>query len=216
MSTPVLGSQSYSITPDVNGIPVLLGINTPVVQSDVLANRPVPGNIGNLFISTDTNVMYRDGGTQWNQLSTGHILQQVFGNIPAQIGTTQTLYGNTAPTISQGFQIWSTSFTPISSTSTILIMFNLMLDDNYNSRQITTTVFGGNSTLLGSTSVYLTTAGKPVNTSIIRAHNPGSTSTIIYSARVGANGSGIVYVNQGLTATLGGSAASSFTIFEFI
>jgi hypothetical protein len=215
MSTPVLGSQSYSITPDVNGIPVLLGINTPVVQSDVLANRPVPGNIGNLFISTDTNVMYRDSGTQWNQLSTGHILQQVFGNIPAQTGTAQTTYGNTAPTISQGFQIWSTSFTPISSTSTILIMFALMLDDNTSARQITTTVFG-NSALLGSTSSYLTTTGKPIDASIIRTHNPGSTSTITYSARVGAYGSGTVYVNQGATATLGGSAASSFTIFEFI
>lgn len=215
MSTPILGSQSYSLTPDVNGIPVMLGINTPLVQSDTLINRPAAGNIGNLFISTDTNNVYRDTGTAWNLLSAGQILQRVFGVVPAQTGTTQIPYDNTTPTIAEGFQIWTQSFTPISPTSTIMIMFGLLLDDNTNNRTLVATLFR-NTTLIGSTAANLGTAGRPINMTVMRIDNPGTTSPITYSVRVGANGSGTVYVNQGSTATLGGSAASNFTIFEFI
>jgi hypothetical protein len=38
---------------------------TPVLLADVFANRPIPGLLGRVFISTDTHVFYRDYGTTW-------------------------------------------------------------------------------------------------------------------------------------------------------
>lgn len=38
---------------------------TPVLLADVFANRPSPGLLGRVFISTDTHVFYRDYGTTW-------------------------------------------------------------------------------------------------------------------------------------------------------
>lgn len=38
---------------------------SPAIYSDVIANRPIPGIPGRLFVSTDTLVIYRDTGSVW-------------------------------------------------------------------------------------------------------------------------------------------------------
>ena len=44
---------------------------SPALYSDILANRPTFGYTGRLFISTDTNEIYRDTGTSWVLISSG-------------------------------------------------------------------------------------------------------------------------------------------------
>ena len=41
---------------------------TPMFFSDIFANRPTAGIIGRIFVSTDTELMYRDTGTTWELL----------------------------------------------------------------------------------------------------------------------------------------------------
>ena len=44
---------------------------SPALYSDIFANRPAFGYTGRLFISTDTNEIYRDTGTSWVLISGG-------------------------------------------------------------------------------------------------------------------------------------------------
>lgn len=44
---------------------------SPALYSDIFANRPAFGYTGRLFISTDTNEIYRDTGTSWVLISSG-------------------------------------------------------------------------------------------------------------------------------------------------
>jgi hypothetical protein len=44
---------------------------SPALYSDTFANRPAFGYTGRLFISTDTNEIYRDTGTAWVLISSG-------------------------------------------------------------------------------------------------------------------------------------------------
>jgi len=50
---------------------VLNQLGSPALYSDIFANRPAFGYTGRLFISTDTNEIYRDTGTGWVLISGG-------------------------------------------------------------------------------------------------------------------------------------------------
>ena len=50
---------------------VLNQLGSPALYSDIFANRPPFGFTGRLFISTDTNEIYRDTGTSWVLISGG-------------------------------------------------------------------------------------------------------------------------------------------------
>jgi len=50
---------------------VLNQLGSPALYSDIFANRPAFGYTGRLFISTDTNEIYRDTGTSWVLISGG-------------------------------------------------------------------------------------------------------------------------------------------------
>jgi len=59
---------------------VLNQFGSPSLNSNILANRPAFGQVGRLFVSTDTLAIYRDTGTAWDNLTSGggsQNLQQV-------------------------------------------------------------------------------------------------------------------------------------------
>lgn len=47
--------------------------NSPSLQQDILANRPVASTVGRLFLATDTNVLFRDTGSSWTALTNNAI-----------------------------------------------------------------------------------------------------------------------------------------------
>jgi len=150
------------------------------------------------------------------------VLQVVTGTIGPSSGTTQVPLDNTVPTDTEGFQIWSRSFTPLSASSTIIISFTLTVSHATAGRTFTTSVFAG-STNIGAAcvSTAITTsfggAVQAANTMSLQvAYAPGSTATITFSARTGTNGSGTAYVNQTSGATMGGSLVTEYTIMEVI
>jgi len=45
---------------------ILNQLGSPSINSNTLANRPSPGQVGRLFVSIDTFEIYRDNGTGWD------------------------------------------------------------------------------------------------------------------------------------------------------
>ena len=45
---------------------ILNELGSPSINSNTFANRPAAGQIGRLFVSTDTYEIYRDNGTTWD------------------------------------------------------------------------------------------------------------------------------------------------------
>ena len=186
------------------------------------AQRPASPTAGMMRFNTTIGASEVYDGIAWAQGSSGStLLQCVHGNIPTITGTTQVPFDDSRPTSSEGFQIWTQSFTPKSAQSKIIISFALSLSHASIGRTFTTSVFAG-STNIGSAfaSIGSTTAlGTPqggVSTAIHNVYIPGSTSTITFSARTGTNGSGTAYVNRNTSNTLNNSAATYYTIMEIL
>src|SRR5574337_568500 len=59
-------------------------------------------------------------------------IQFVSGVIPAISGTGQIPYGNAAPTISNGFEVWSKEFSPSANPSIIKLEATWTADHNTN------------------------------------------------------------------------------------
>lgn len=66
---------------------------TPMFNSDLFANRPAAGIVGRIFISTDTQTIFRDTGTTWDTIGGGG------GTIGGSIATGQVAFGTAANTI---------------------------------------------------------------------------------------------------------------------
>lgn len=213
----VLGTESFLSTPDVNGTLVMLnGGGNDTITSGTTAARPAFGNTGNLYVDTTMGVIFRDTGTAWNPLN--HVLQVVTGNIPATTGTTTVATAlNTVPTIAGGFQIWTTSFTPKSATSRLIVKFTVTASHGNSARPIITSCFAG-STNIGSVVSYMATANVAYPIVFQSVYSPGATTTITISARAGSTGSGTLSIGQysGTTNTLGGAAVTEYTIMEVL
>lgn len=220
MSTTISGQYVFEDTPTVNGNNVLVtGGNTGTITTGTFAARPAASVSGNLYIDTTNNYIWEDNGTSWVQLSTGKVLQTVTGTIAATTGTTQiTTAVTAAPTITDGFQIWTQSFTPISASSKLIIEFNLTISHSTASRVVVLSVFSG-STNIGSVAATNTaTANNPSSFGFYNTFSPASTATITISARIGGVGAGTLSIEQynGTTNTLGGKAVTSYTITEVL
>jgi hypothetical protein len=79
MTTQVLGTYTFLESPTVNGVPIMLNNgSTPAIASGTFASMPAAGNLGTLYVTTDTLKIYRDNGTIW---------QQVVGSVPTTLAT---------------------------------------------------------------------------------------------------------------------------------
>jgi len=87
------------------GFEILNQRGTPMFFSDTFANRPAAGIVGRIFISTDTNEIYRDTGTGWNLIG-----GPGSGTITGSIAANQVAFGTSSGVIggSSNF-LWSNS-----------------------------------------------------------------------------------------------------------
>jgi hypothetical protein len=219
----VLGSESFLSIPDVNGQPVLMnGGNTGSVATGTLAARPVASTAGNLYVDTTSNIIWRDTGIAWVQLgasSSGAVLQVVTGTIPATSGTTVIPLDNTIPTSTEGIQIFTRAFTPVSATSTVIVSYSISVNTNTNNVSVATCVFSG-TTNLGAAVVRCATSSATAGTLYSLTNQvsflPGSTATITISARTGPLASSTCYINSHATAFFGGALVTDYTIMEIV
>jgi hypothetical protein len=75
------------------GFEILNQRGTPMFFSDTFANRPAAGIVGRIFISTDTNEIFRDTGSGWNLIGSGS------GGIGGSIIAGQVAFGTATNTI---------------------------------------------------------------------------------------------------------------------
>lgn len=216
MPTIASGSYTFEDTPTVNGLAVLLnGGGTGTITSGTLAARPAASAAGNLYVDTTNNLLWGDSGAAWVQVSTGRVLQVVSGSIPASSGTATIPLDGTAPLVTEGWQMWTKSFTPLITTSRIIIQFSITTSHSVGTGTNICSVFAGNTNIGAAAartdSVALTASS--ISLSVVYA--PGSTAAITFSARLGNPTVGTSYCNTvGTTNTLGGTLVSEYTITE--
>lgn len=219
MPTIASGLYTFEDTPTVNGLSVMLtGGGTGTITTGTLAARPAAGTAGNLYIDTTSNYIWHDTGTTWDAVGTGRVLQTVTGTIARTTGTTViTTSVTAAPTITDGFNIWTQSFTPISASSKIIISFTLTISSGNANRPVILSVFAGN-TNIGSAAVHCPSANLAAGTGIEVVHSPGSTAAITFTARIGTVGAATLSVEQynGTTNNLGNAAQTEYVIQEVL
>jgi hypothetical protein len=112
---------------------------TPMFFSDTLANRPAAAIVGRIFISTDTNEIYRDTGTAWNLLGGGG------GTIGGSIATGQVAFGSASNTIAGTNNLFWDNSNARLGVGTNTPQTNIQISDNKNgitSLQISNTTTG--------------------------------------------------------------------------
>jgi hypothetical protein len=204
-----------NVTPSVVSIadnPIIPGTERIRLPVGTTAQRPNSPAAGDTRFNTTISKAEVFNGTYWQ--SCGCVLQIVTGSIPTTSTTTIVPLDNTIPTNTEGSQIWSTSFTPVSATSTIQVSYSTTVSNNTASRSVITSVFAG-TTNLGAVALYLPTSNQPYLLTNMVTYTPGSTATITLSARTGPSAAVTCYINQTPTATLGGALVSKYVIMEF-
>jgi hypothetical protein len=190
---------------------------TTAIRSAVGATADRPTGAQGMFrFNTTLGRSEEFDGTSW--LPQGLVLQRVSGTIGTTSGNTAIPYDNTPPTATEGFQVWSQSFTPLSATSTIVIIVSSFYAQNNAGDRYTTGAFFSGTTLLSAQLLGFTTdnnAGQNISTMTVAAS--GGTATRTYSLRVGTNNADTtVYFGQGTSGQAYGSAtqAGRFIILE--
>ncbi len=216
MSTPILGSNDFTDVPTVQSIPLLLNRgNTPSIAAGLLAAIPAAGTVGALYVTTDTNHIYRDNGTTWVPLSPGVVLSVASTNITPSSGTTLIPYDATTPLSTEGTLVWTQTFTPASATSKYIFDFSTYMSSGSNTRYVTAALFRG-TTCIGASTQLATSANAPYMLVIREVDTPGVTTPITYSLRIGVSSNATWYIGQTTTGTFGGVGASTITVTETV
>jgi hypothetical protein len=219
MTTPVLGSHTFLETPTVNGQSVLLTAGgLAAVSSGTTAARPAAGNVGDLYVATDTKVLYSDNGTTWDAIggasgSTSPILRVWSTNITPQSGSTLIPYDATVPLSTEGTQIWTQTVTPTSATSKFIINVTLWVATGTGTRYPAISLFKG-TTCIGVSSTLCSVANAPFQHVLCEVDTGGATTPITYSVRFGVSSNTTWYIGQTTTGTYGGVGSSNITMFE--
>jgi hypothetical protein len=199
--------------------PAVPGLQRIKIPAGATADRPA-GTAGDLRFNTTLVAAEIYNGTSWTSLGasgSGTVLQVVTGTIPAVNTTAVIPLDNTIPTNAEGVQLWSTSFTPLSATSRIIVHYTLSTNTNTNNVSVATTVFSG-ATNMGATvqrcATSTTTGGVLYSLSMQASWVTGSTAAVTISARGGPLATATCYFNSHPTAFFGGTLVTEYSIFE--
>lgn len=192
---------------------ILPGTGGFVPPTGSTAQRPASPTSGLTRWNSTTSSAELYNGTYW--LPQGQVLQVVTGTINAASGTTSIPYDSTTPLITEGTAIWSTTFTPLSATSRLLISFTLVNTNATVSNVNVCSLFVG-ATLAGATMDRAAANNAPSSMALHAVASPGSTAPITIQARFGGQGGTTWYVNQTNAASLGGASVTEYSIIEVL
>ena len=172
-----------------------------------------PGTSGN-FLQTQgagANPQWAAGG------GAGVVLQVITSAITATSNTTTVASVNTAMTTSDGSQIKTLTFTPVSSSSKldIRVSANGTANSSGNNFIVLGLFIGASSNCSASSINYQLSANVNLaSQDIIYSYAPGSTSTITFAVRAGLVLAGTWYYGGISTETGGGTVLNYITITE--
>lgn len=160
-----------------------------------------------------TTAKIADGAVTQAKIASGAVVQTVQASYTSQQAVTSVIPDDdTIPTVSEGAQLISQSFTPQSATNKVLVKFHAPVV-SCNSKHALFTVFRGSTCLgIATCSTYSVTAA---NASLCILDSPASTSAQTYSVRCGPGSSGTIGINGTTGSRLyGGVAAVTLTLQE--
>lgn len=189
--------------------PIIPGTESLTLPVGTTAQRPALPIAGDIRYNSTLGYNEKYTGAYWGPL--GLLLQQTTLAIAAQTGTTTVPLDNTTPTITEGWQFFSQTFTPLSATSRIVIRLNITCSMSATGTMIGS-IFAGTTNIGSSAVVRQATTAHQMGWQIV--FQPGSTATITFTGRLGGSVASTTYVNQAGTVTLGGSLVSYLTIEE--
>jgi hypothetical protein len=110
----------------------------------------------------------------------------------------------------------STTFTPISAVSTLIVRFSGIVSSGTANRSVLISLFAG-TVHQGSAAALCATANAAYPISLQSTWAPASTAAITITLRAATSGgAGTWYVNNAGTNTLGGGFASEMIIEEYL
>lgn len=211
----IVVTDGTNVTPSIVSLAddvTLPGTEGFVPPSGTTAQRAGAPVAGSTRFNSTLNKLETFNGTYWSSSNT--VLQVVTGDIASGSGTTTIPLDSTTPTITEGWQIWSASFTPISATSKILIQFDITSSHSAATGTNILCLFAGNTNIAAVAGRTDSVANTATELSISKSYSPGSTAAITFSARLGNPTSGTSYCNRIGSNTLGGVLVSSYIITE--
>lgn len=208
----VTGTGTPTITIADNAVmPGNGGMTLPVGTT---AQRPGAATAGVTRQNSTLGAAEINNGAVWQPL--GRVLQVVTGSIAATSTTATIANSATVPTSAQGVQIWTTSFTPISAASKVIVTYNVRGSLNAVGLILIASVFNG-TTNLGADATGVdqgvgASSGIPLSLTQHVVFSPGATTTITISARAGSSVAGTCSINP----NFGTAAPTFFTITEYL
>jgi hypothetical protein len=186
------------------------------LPSGATADRPT-GGAGDIRYNTTLGYIENYVGASW--LPMGRVLQVVTGSIAAVNTTAVIPNDNTIPTSTEGVQIFTNTFTPLSASSTVIVSYNLSVGTSANNISVATCVFSGTTNLGAAVTRCGTSTGTtgvlyPLGITV--SWQPGSTSSITISGRAGPLAASTCYINSHATPFFGGVLVTDYTITEVI
>jgi hypothetical protein len=215
-----LGTINFLEAPTVNNDKVITTLNNsiPYFSSGLFSALPATGNAGRLYLTTDTQRIYRDNGTTWDVLMYGSapiVRQFLYGVIAANTAATIIPQDNTSPLDTEGTLIWSQAFTPSYVGSKVNISMSPLVDCGTNNRMIIASIFRG-SVNLGVGVATIVTNARPTPLSMNITDISPSTTPTTYTCRVGVSSAATWYINRNAAALYNGLlATNTYAIQEF-
>jgi len=204
-----------NVTPTVISLaqnPILPGTARFRPPVGTTAQRPGAPSAGDQRFNTTLGWTEEYNGAFWAPM--GRILQVVTGSIPANTTTSKIQYDDSAPNTGDGAQVWSQSFTPLSTTSRVIIQWTATIASSTTAgwNSIITATFAG-TTNIGSTITRVNTTNRGYAIANTISYTPGSTAPVTYSMRFGGQ-AGTSYINTTINGSLGGTLVSQYIITE--
>jgi hypothetical protein len=191
-------------------VPGTASITVPIGTTAQRAGTPTTG-----MMRFNSTIGRFEGysGVDWVPMQT-QVARIFNGEVGQTSGATTITLGTTAPTTSNGSQIWSQTIAPLSVNSLFDINFTGVVDASSSARSIIVAVFR-NTTFIGYSMAYISTTGGGQSLSIHITDAPATTSNVTYSCRIGASAN-TWYLGRGASATMGGANSSGWEIKEIV
>ncbi len=206
-STSVAGFMSSTDKTKLDGI-----ANGATAYNDEQAQDAVAAAIA-AGTHTGITVGYNDVSNTFTFNAVGSVKSIYGSTIASSSGTSQITPSVSAPTTSQGTQLWSQAITPASTESTISIQGSFTVSGSNNAAIITIAVFR-DSTFIGATMTRMATNNDTDCLTYNIVDIPATTSEVTYSCRVGTS-NGTWYVNRRTGENTYGGTKSGWSIVEF-
>ena len=149
----------------------------------------------------DDQALVLEGGVWKNKeiavppAGSGKLVQVKFGTIPGMSGTTTMPDEDTAPSNTDGTQVWTETITPTEADSKIRIGSSMVASGSNSNTKIRIVVYR-DGVPIGESHHDVTGTNSGSGISFTFYDEPNTTSAIVYTCRVGKSNGGTWYINQ--------------------